>query len=216
MGIIRKVVSDEEVTDLLSQKPKKVKKESTKAHYVDNEKLYDAFLRFYNKKQEWLSQNKGIPPLDNEIGEAILKISKNLTYLYKFINYTNNYKEEMIDDAIVACVAYSHNFDPIKYKNPHAYITKLAINGIIDRIKREKKNQYIKYKAYDRFKGFNADFDQEFEIDDVELINETNEMYSDYLEFIGDYELMLEEKKKKNKVETEVIKPNTINIMDFL
>lgn len=220
MAIIKKSVTDDEISDFLSQKLTKTKKEAHKPHYVDNKKLYQEFLAFYHKKQEWLEQGKGVPPLNDEIGSAILKICKNVTYMYKFINYSNNYKDEMIDDAIVTCVAYSHNFNAIKYNNPHAYLTKLAINGIVERIKREKKNQYIKYKAYDRFKGFNADFDETFEIDDVETINEVNDMYKDYLEFIGSYENMLDDKKVKAKAKNDTNKKEVVpvftNLMDFM
>lgn len=129
------------------------------------------------------------PPLCNTIGKAIMNISYRRCYSPRFVNYAPNWKEEMISDAIETCVKYAHNFDPTKYDNPFAYITQLVTNAIFQRIKKEHKQQYIKLKLFDEAHGFAGDVDENnVNIEDMEVLDETNEMYNDRLNYIDQFE----------------------------
>ena len=177
-----------------------------KNHYVNNKELQKEFLIYYDMKKVWLEQGKeGHPPLTDKIGKAILDISHRRTFSHNFIAYTNNWKEEMISDAIEICCRYVHNYNPEKYNNPFAYITKLVNNAIINRIKLEKKQTYIKYKMFDMKGGYDAYVDEGN--DEVfEDILQATSMYSDYLGYISDYE----EKLKKPP------KEEPLGILEFL
>jgi hypothetical protein len=129
------------------------------------------------------------PPLTDIMGQAILDISYRRCYSPRFVNYAPNWKEEMISDAIETCVKYAHNFDPEKYDNPFAYLTQLVTNAIFQRIKKEHKQQYIKLKLFDDSHGFVGEIDENnVNNEDMELLDETNDMYKDRLNYIDNYE----------------------------
>jgi DNA-directed RNA polymerase specialized sigma24 family protein len=178
--------------------------EPTKQNYVNNKELQAEFVKYYATKQQWIADGKpGNPPLTTKIGQAILDISTRRTYSRNFIGYTQAWKEEMIGDAIETCVKYSHNYNPEKYNNPFAYLTQLVTNAIIQRIKREKCQTYIKYKAFDNAEGFHGYLDGNVSEDEMGQFNETADMYSDYLHYIADYEEKHLTKKPKDDVEDE-------------
>jgi hypothetical protein len=141
------------------------------------------------------------PPLgSNKIGQAILDIANRRCYSPRFVNYAPNWKEEMISDAIEACVKYAHNFNPEKYDNPFAYLTQLVTNAIFQRIKKEHKQQYIKYKLFDESHGFVGEVDtNNVNSEDMEVLDETNDMYSDRLDYINNFEEMNNMNKPRKK-----------------
>lgn len=169
--------------------------------YVNNKELQAEFVVYHAKKMEWLAQGKGVPPLTNKIGQAIMDIATRRTYSRNFIGYTQSWKEEMIGDAIETCVKYCHNYDPTRFNNPFAYITQLVTNAIIQRIKREKTQTYIKYKAFDNANGFHGEMDGNVCEDDIQAINENSDMYNDYLTYIADFEDKYMKKGAKEDVD---------------
>lgn len=173
-------------------------------HYVDNEKLQAAFLAYYHKKQQWLAEGKGVPPLCNVIGAAIMQIARRRTFSRNFIGYTQQWKEEMIGDATETCCRYAHNYNPIKYSNPFAYLTQIISYAIIQRIKLEKKHLYIKYKTFDNAQGFAAMTDEDTTDEVVaEGLKETSDMYAGYLQFIAEYEKSLVKEPNKDSVDND-------------
>lgn len=164
--------------------------EKNKKDYVDNKQLFKEFQVYYAKKQEWIEKGSigNRPPLSNKIGQAIMDISQRRCYSRNFIGYTTAWKEEMVSDAIETCVMYAHNFNPEKYNNPFAYLTQLVTNAIINRIKKEHKQTYIKCKVFDMCGGFSAISDENASGDNVDSLNEINEVYSDHLKYISEYE----------------------------
>lgn len=153
------------------------------------------------------------PPLSDKIGKAIMQIANRRCYSPRFVNYAPNWKEEMISDAIETCVRYAHNFDPTKYDNPFAYLTQLVTNAVFQRIKKEHKQQYIKLKLFDNSHGFVGELDENnVNIEDMDLLDETNEMYHDRLQYIDNYEHMQGLNKKRAKRQS---KKDTGNILDM-
>ena len=108
-------------------------------HYVDNEKFYQELVKYKSACKEAKKKKMEKPPIPNYIGECFLKIAKGMSNVYKFINYTNSYKDEMISDGIENCVTYMDNFDPVKYKNPFAYFSQIIYFAFLRRIQKEKK-----------------------------------------------------------------------------
>lgn len=189
---------------------KEVKPKNAKEGYVNNKELQAAFVIYWEKKKLTLAAGLPHPPLSDTIGKAILDIAYRRTYSKNFIGYTQSWKEEMVDDAIETCVKYAHNYNPEKYNNPFAYITQLVTNAIIQRIKIEKMHTYIKYKSFDVSGGFSAIADEQSDIDGIH-IDETTEMYRDYLTYISDFESKNMVKKPKDIPENEFM-----GVLDFL
>lgn len=62
------------------------------------------------------------------LAQCVLETANRLTGHPRFYNYTSDYKEVLVDDAITICVAYLHNFDKDKIGrkgevNPFGYLT---------------------------------------------------------------------------------------------
>lgn len=179
--------------------------------YVNNKELQAEFLIYATKKLEWLEAGKGVPPLTNKIGQAIIDIATRRTYSRNFVGYTPAWKEEMIGDAIETCARYAHNYNPFKYNNPFAYITQLVTNAIILRIKREKKQTYIKFKSFDNAKGFAGFLDGNVDEDELSLVDETTDMYRDHLTYIADYE-----ERHMSKPEKDEVDEVELGVLEFL
>jgi hypothetical protein len=96
------------------------------------------------------SRETPLPSIPNYVGEAIMLICSNLMKRPNFSGYSPQYKQEMISDATVDCVAAVGNFDPSRTNNPFAYFTQIAWNAFIRRLAKEKKHVYIKHKNYER------------------------------------------------------------------
>lgn len=202
-------ISATDVSSLEFSTVQKKAPKDAKAGYVNNKELQAAFVIYWEKKKAAIAAGLPNPPLSETIGKAILDIANRRTYSKNFIGYTQSWKEEMVDDAIETCVRYAHNYNPEKYNNPFAYITQLVTNSIIQRIKIEKAHTYIKYKSFDLSGGFNAIADEHSDIDGIH-IDETTEMYRDYLTYISDYEEKNFSKKPKDDVE------EFMGVLDFL
>jgi hypothetical protein len=164
---------------------------SKKREYVNNANLLAALMDY--KKAKLIAGGLGLepPPIPEYIGECFLKIATNLAQKPNFYRYT--YKDEMIGDALLNCVAYMDNFDPEKSKNPFSYFTQFIYYAFLRRIEGEKKQTYIKCKIMEKadFQGFDVALGDEgrYKNTYVEYISENMD------EVIGAFEL----KKKKAK-----------------
>ena len=168
-------------------------------HYVDNKKLLEAIIEYRKKTTEYKANNKaGIkPPIPNYIGECMLLIAQRLSYKPNFINYS--YREEMISDGIENCVSYIDNFDPEKSNNPFAYFTKIIYFAFLRRIKKEKKQLYIKHKSLENSLIMNTLIEQN-EFDESEFAPAYVDMDNENMnEFIIAFEDNLDKKKIKRK-----------------
>lgn len=126
------------------------------ANYVDNKKLYEAFVKYRNSDdvQEFLLRKKnhkkgkkdGLiegrfkeapPKLPEIIGKAIYDTAHGYARKKNFNHLS--YADEMISDAMIHCVSYIYNFNPEITKNPFAYITQSVGNAFLQRIDKEKQ-----------------------------------------------------------------------------
>jgi hypothetical protein len=160
-----------------------------KNNYINNKTLYKAMVEHREKLNEALANDSRKPKVSNYIGESILLICNNLAKKPNFYSYT--YKQEMISDGIMDCIAAVDNFNPEKTDNPFAYFTQIAWNAFLRRIHKEKKQTYIKHKNFENNVLFTQGND--FEIQHIK----TNEM-SD--EVIKNFENKLTNDKKKAKL----------------
>jgi DNA-directed RNA polymerase specialized sigma24 family protein len=116
-------------------------------NYINNKTLYAAMIQYKNSLREAEKENKISPQVPNYIGQSILLICNNLAKKPNFSGYT--YKQDMISDGIIDCVAAVDNFNPDRTNNPFAYFTQIAWNAFIRRIHKEKKQTYIKHKNFE-------------------------------------------------------------------
>lgn len=149
-----------------------------KNHYVDNEEFLVEMTEYRNKYLEHQASNGalGKPRLSESVALSFIKIAQNLSNKTNFRNYT--YKDEMILDGIENCVAYAHNFNPEKSKNPFSYFTQIIYYAFIRRIQKENKQTDIKRSLIR-----NLDITELINLKDVEDIPEVRE----YFEVIKDY-----------------------------
>lgn len=159
-------------------------------NYINNKTLYGAMIHYKNDLRAAEQNNKKKPQVPRYIGESIVLICSNLAKKPNFSGYT--YKEEMISDAIIDCVAAVDNFNPDKTNNPFAYFTQIAWNAFIRRIHKEKKQTYVKHKNFENLYLTNGLFNGE---NDIQIgVNE----YS--AEVVRSYENKLTKTKRESKI----------------
>lgn len=199
-------IDKEEITALDDIEFKLIKEGSLKPsngnNYINNKEFYAELCKYHEYKMECLERGDPIPPLTNKIGEAIIQIATRRCNSRSYAGYTNNWKEEMISNAITLATLRGHNFDPNKSNNPFAYFTQICDNAIKEQLKAEKKQLYIRYKSYDNTRGYAAEAD-EFGNDENMHGEEVDIAYEDRLKFISDYEERNLTPKQKEKLENE-------------
>jgi hypothetical protein len=159
-------------------------------NYINNKTLYTSMIEHRTKLKEAVDNGKTKPQVSNYIGQSILLICNNLAKKPNFSGYT--YKQEMISDGIIDCIAAVDNFDPDRTNNPFAYFTQIAWNAFIRRIHKEKKQTYIKHKNFE-----NSFLMNELWSDSDNMHLKSND-YSDDL--IKNFEIKLTKIKKPSKL----------------
>ena len=162
--------------------------------YVNNADFLAALIDYKERCKAAKADKKPPPAIPNYIGECFMKIAEGLSHKPNFINYT--YRDEMMSDGIENCLMYFDNFDPNKSKNPFAYFTQIIYFAFLRRIGKEKKQQYVKYKATEQY-GILDEFEMmEFEDGTTKQF----ELYDNISVFIETYETA-------NKKTKEIKKP---------
>ena len=114
-----------------------------KNNYINNPELHAQLVKHLEGIAKADAEGVQRPRCPDSIGLAIWLVAENLGKKLNFCNYT--FLEEMKGDARENCIKYVHTYNP-KYKNPHAWLTKITWQAFVRRIQREQKEQYIKYK----------------------------------------------------------------------
>jgi len=165
-------------------------------HYINNKEFLKCLIEYQADIERCEKEGKEKPYVTDYIAMCFLQIAQRLSYRPNFINYT--YKDDMISDGLENCLAYMHNFNPDKSKNPFAYFTQIIYYAFLRRIQKEKKQQYIKYKVFtDQITGIEeADEKRAFD-----FINEKGgaDFHIHIKEFIDDMEKKEAEKKNKRE-----------------
>jgi DNA-directed RNA polymerase specialized sigma24 family protein len=138
------------------------------------------------------AENNGTdkPKLNNYLGNCFYLLCERLSYRPNFINYS--FREEMVGDAIENCLSAVDNFDPNEQKqNPFGYFSLIAWRAFVRRIQKEKKQTYIKHKAFQN----SGLFDQLAYGDDAGIVG-INQMSNDVSDrIIESFEEKMNEKK---------------------
>lgn len=175
------------------------KRQGKQKHYVNNKSLLEALVIHREKVLFSKKENVQKPPIPEYIGKCLLLIATRLSMKPNFSNYS--YREEMISDGIENCLMYLDNFDPEKSKNPFAYFTQTIHNAFVRRIKKEKKQQYIKIKNMEKTFIFSELVDhidgQEIDFGGTRSILFDNEITNDFVRNFEDANFI----KKKPKIQ---------------
>jgi hypothetical protein len=135
-------------------------KRKTKNDYINNIKFHDELCIYLDAVSIAIDQKKPKPQISRYIGEALIELCNRLSHRPNFNGYTRQWKEEMISDAILNCLASVDNYNPQyvhvegKQKNPFGYFSQIAWNAFIRRIGEEKKQSYVKHKNLDSMNIF--------------------------------------------------------------
>jgi hypothetical protein len=163
-----------------------------KTHYVNNKDFLDAIVAYKGACDLARERGKQIPVIPNYIGECIFHISNRLARRPNFSGYA--FKEDMIMDGVENCLKYIEKFDPEKSNNPFAYFTQVIWFAFLQRIAKEKKFLYTKFKSSQSMLALGDTSVGGNEIS-MNLI-----MDADYIDaFIQDFEDKLERDKNKGK-----------------
>lgn len=196
------------IEEILIEPLVKTKRKKVTRNYINNEDFRNALLKYKEDCEAAATLGKVKPRIPNYIGECFIKLAEGLARRPNFFGYS--YKDEMISDGIENCLMYFENFDTER-KNPFAYFTQILWWCFVRRIQKEKKQQYIKYKATENF-GV---------LDEAELISLSDgqlqqmEVYDNMYEFIDKFEKE-NQLKKVNKEIVEKKKKAPIGLETFL
>ncbi len=169
------------------KKPTRKKKHD----YVDNQKFLQELINYKKLVNKHKKNKLTRPKIPEYLGQCFLEISKNLSYTGNFINYS--FRDDFISDGVENCIQYIDNFDPKISKNPFGYFTQIIAFAFIRRIKKEKKQIYIKYKSFELSK---LSENEEY----LKYMKKNNEELPSYKrDFIKSFENSFN-KKKKNDV----------------
>ncbi len=185
--------------------------------YINNEEFLQAILEHKEQLKEWREGKRVEKPLVSEyLGRSFWKLAENYSYNRSFIKYP--FRQDMVMDAVYFCLKYIDTFNPEKTKNPFAYFTTACHNAFLQKIEKEKKYLYTKYKAIENSEIFN----EEGVEDGRKKPTSSNDGITDYSqdkrnEFVEKFEKRLEEKrlekenKDKKKAQENVINEETTN-----
>jgi hypothetical protein len=134
---------------------KKEIKEKSKAFPKEQRKMLKDAWEMREINEEWsidITKVFGLPQepkyvgpkINDYIGKCVMLIASGMNNYWKFVRYTNNWKDEMSADGIEACILRLDNFDPGISKNPFAYFSQICYNASIARIKKEKNEGITK------------------------------------------------------------------------
>jgi len=100
-----------------------------KPYYVNSKLFREQLTKYYEDDI-----------MSNELASNIVKIAEGLSYNYRFINYTQSWKDDMIGDATLKMYAAleAKNFRLESAFNPFSYFNRIAWNAFSNRIKKEK------------------------------------------------------------------------------
>ena len=171
--------------------------------YIDNKEMYRVIKEYKEACKEAEVNKKPKPQIPNYIGNCIYLIANRLSMKPCFANYS--YREEMIGDGIENSIRYFDNFDPALSENPFSYFTQIIYFAFLRRLRREKKQTYIKHKLAVKHLVDHDMYTNDGDDDHEVRIATTDDRVHD---FIKDFEDDLKERSAKSKkrqaqVETE-------------
>lgn len=114
-------------------------------NYVHNKLLYEVVLIWKTLTLGNPSKKVKIP---DRVALDISKISHNMARRYNFNGYSQDWKEEMIQDGIEVSIAGIKNFNELQYNNVFGYVSRACFRAFLQRMAKEKRETATKYKFF--------------------------------------------------------------------
>lgn len=138
-----------------TQPSTKKKKKKIPVHYVEHEKFQKLFFEW---KTEYIklygTQKKQILPFVEkyeQIATNFRLIAIHYSDKPRWINYSYDWKQDMISLSVARCLEYADTFDPWKISeltgqksNPFSYFTSVITNGFKQKVAEEYKQKKLK------------------------------------------------------------------------
>lgn len=198
------IESVDEIEELMISQGKMKPARSKSNHYVNNKDCLEAYKKYRKIKLLHDERDLPAPPLPEIIGKAILQIAKRRCNSWRVTRMASeSWKEEFISNAIVTAAIRGVGFDPEKSDNPFAYLTSIINNALLEQLRKERKQLYIKYKRMDEVEEFSAMTDEN--VDETNFSNQdlTNDVTVARKQFIKTFEENNFTKKDKEEEETD-------------
>ena len=117
------------------------------SNYVEKDVLHEELCRHIEKVKAATSAGLPPPVPSDIIGKAIIDIATRLSMKHNFRNYS--WRDEMIDDGILAATSAINKYDPTRSQNPFGFFTQCIYWAFQGRIKKEneennQKKEYMK------------------------------------------------------------------------
>lgn len=128
----------------MKEKQKRVRLGKDHKHYVNNKEFTQALRLYSSKARECDALGKEKPRMNDYLGISFIKIAERLSMRPNFRGYM--YRDEMVQDAILAACKYAHKFDGDRFDNAFAYITQVMFSHMVQRIKKEKRKYTLDLK----------------------------------------------------------------------
>jgi len=112
-------------------------KQKTKKHYISNKEIVKIYRDWQNEIEKAKKLGLTKPKIPDEIAKAFINIAEHYSRKSNFARYP--YRDEMIAEAVLACIAKADKFDPNISENFLSYFTMITHRAFINVIKREKK-----------------------------------------------------------------------------
>lgn len=200
-----------------------IEKEKDTKHYVNNDDFLEAIIQYKAKLKE-TREAKGVevlelsdrPVMSDYLGKCFHQIAENYSHRPNFKGYA--FRDEMVGDAVYYMIKYIDTFNPEKTKNPFAYFTSTAHNAFLQRIQKEHKNLYIKFKALENAETFgqmaeeHEYAEQKYNVsggtsgEDAVYSESAKEKRNEFVSNFEDKEFKKQQKKEQAKLDKENVK----------
>ena len=125
-----------------TEKPEKRQRQTKNdEHYVNNKEFTLELDKYARECKIANETGREKPVMNRYLADCIIKMSFRLSLTPRFQGYA--FREEMVQNGILAAVKYAHRFDGDRFDNGFAYITQILFSHMVITIKNEKK----KYKT---------------------------------------------------------------------
>lgn len=136
-----------------------MKKKKNPKFYVNNEELYNLLVenKSFTDREKYVKENdkeqfyKDWNKVREKLGKTFLNIAKNILWKPNFVNYTHDWKNEMISNATYFMLKYLHKYDLTK-KNPFGYYSTIAFRAYQQYLNKQnlQKERFIEIGYIDK------------------------------------------------------------------
>lgn len=119
-------------------------------NYIEKDVFFDMIKEYQRRCKQAEEENKPRPQIPDDLGAVFLRVAQGIAMRPNWRDYT--YVDEMVNDALEACCKAVRSFDTSnEKKNPFGYFSRTVWNAFLQRLKKEKRQTYVKFKSHEQF-----------------------------------------------------------------